>query len=157
MWCLLDARNLADDMTGNMAASPMLFVYGTLMSQARSVYGAAERARLDGASRVVGPAMIEGHLFDLGAFPGLVLKAPGGGTPSRIEGELRELVDPSAVFAWLDLYEGMGAADPLDDPYRRELREVLVAETGRVLPAWVYVYQGALEGARLLPVGRWSA
>lgn len=135
----------------------MLFVYGTLMSVARSPYGAAERARLDGASRVLGPATVEGHLFDLGSYPGLVLKTPGGDVLARVEGELRELPDPDEVFAWLDHYEGIGAADPIDDPYRRELHKVLVTETGLVVQGWVYVYRGTLEGAQQLASGRWRA
>lgn len=144
-------------MAGELATARMLFVYGTLMSAADSVYGAAERARLDAASRVLGPAMVEGHLFDLGSYPGLVLNTPGGGSPPRVQGELRELDDPVAVFAWLDLYEGMGRADPRKDPYRRELRDVLVTDTGHVVQAWVYIYQGALDGSQLVPGGRWSA
>lgn len=140
-----------------MTTSPLLFVYGTLMSGACSVYGASERARLDSESRVLGPATIVGHLYDLGAYPGLVLKAPGCGLPRCVDGELRELLDPSAVFAWLDLYEGLGAADPREDPYRRERHDVLVAETGRLVSAWVYIYQGALASARLLADGRWRA
>lgn len=140
-----------------MATSSLLFVYGTLMSGACSPYGASERARLDSESRVLGQATIMGHLYDLGAYPGLMLNAPGCSLSRCVEGELRELVAPDDVFRWLDAYEGMGAAEPLEDPYRRELREVLVTDTGRVLSAWVYVYQGPLASARLLADGRWRA
>lgn len=140
-----------------MPTSPLLFVYGTLMSHARSAYGAAERLRLDCESRVVGSATIEGHLFDLGSYPGLVVKVPGFLAPARVHGELRELAEPAMVFRWLDAYEGIGGGDPLDDPYRRELRDALAAGADRGVPAWVYVYQGALDLARPLPDGRWSA
>ena len=74
-----------------MANTRLLFVYGTLMSTATGAMGRGPRARLDRASRILGPASVTGHLYDLGRYPGLVLKAPGGAPSGTVFGELREL------------------------------------------------------------------
>lgn len=129
------------------------------MSTASAAMGTGERARLDGVSRVVGPARVAGHLFDLGAYPGLVVKVAGGGGSGVVEGELRELHDEGAVFSWLDRYEGIDPIAPDDSEYRRELRKAWLTASGTeqhdALMAWVYIYQGPLDSAHLIAGGRW--
>ena len=173
------------------AETRLLFVYGTLMSHASSEMGRRERAQLDAAGRIVGPAFVTGQLFDLGAYPGFVASRSGAGVSapatdngriagmsahetcglddtskpeavvSRVYGELRELEAPDAVFSWLDRYEGI-------DPVRRdtsEYRRIVCAATPIAnlsvlqtpVAAWIYIYQGQLDGARLLPRGRWPS
>lgn len=144
-----------------MANPRMLFVYGTLMSTASSSLGRGPRARLDKASRVAGPAVAPGYLFDLGAYPGLVLSLPNseGSGMGRVFGELRELAEPDDVFIWLDRYEGIRADAQETAEYRRLVLQVARLEKGgREIssPAWAYVYEGPLAGARLLPNGIWA-
>jgi len=145
-----------------MVEPRLLFVYGTLMSTASGSMGRGPRARLDRASRTMGRAAVRGFLFDLGVYPGLVLKLRGAvpGGEARVFGELRELIEPGDVFDWLDRYEGItcevDAKDGCD--YRRVVRDVARLDaSGRqvVMPAWIYVYEGPLVGARLLPDGIW--
>jgi gamma-glutamylcyclotransferase (GGCT)/AIG2-like uncharacterized protein YtfP len=45
---------------------PHLFVYGTLMSTASGAFGKAMRERLQREAQLVGPAAIQGRLYDLG-------------------------------------------------------------------------------------------
>lgn len=142
-------------------ASPrLLFVYGTLMSAAGGAMGRIERDRLGKESRNSAPAVAPGYLFDLGGYPGLVLKLPSPAArgAGRVLGELRELCDPDDVFVWLDRYEGIIPGTEMTAEYRRIVVEVapLLSNAAKVrLPAWLYVYQGRLDGARLLPDGIW--
>ena len=146
-----------------------LFVYGTLRSTASSAMGRGQRARLDAASRIAGPATAAGYLFDLGGYPGLVLKRPDGASNDagfianknmgRVTGELRELADPDDVFSWLDVYEGIGVNAQEADAYRREILPVIHRDASGnevVSRAWIYVYQGPLTGARFLSDGVWQ-
>ncbi len=139
-----------------MANTRFLFVYGTLMSSARGPMGQGSRARLAQSSRLLGPATISGRIFDLGAYPGLVLDPRPAS--NRVYGELRELAAPSTVFAWLDRYEGIDPAAPSAGEYFRTIQHVALlgdAASGAGVNAWVYVYQGALGRAREIPHGTW--
>lgn len=129
------------------------------MSTARGALGHGPRARLAKSSRVVGPAAVAGRLFDLGSYPGLVLRTAAHAPAARVYGELRELNDPPQVFAWLDRYEGVAPGNAAVGEYYRTVLEVARLEQagdgGRV-QAWLYVYQGPLHGAREVPAGRWQ-
>ena len=56
----------------------LLFVYGTLR-----IGGRNDIRRFGPGSRLLGPARVQGRLYDLGAYPGLVL-----GGPEWVRGEL---------------------------------------------------------------------
>ena len=70
-----------------------LFVYGTLRS------GGVAAWLLRGC-RLVGPGAVAGTLYDLGAYPALVL-----GEDSRVEGEVWRC--PPGLLVRLDEYEGV--------------------------------------------------
>jgi gamma-glutamylcyclotransferase (GGCT)/AIG2-like uncharacterized protein YtfP len=141
-----------------MANTRFLFVYGTLMSTATSAMGRRPRSKLTQMSRVVGPAAIAGQLYDLGAYPGLVLNCAKTGPSTTVTGELRELISPATAFGWLDRYEGIDPRYPQKTEYRRSIEEVeLLQDDAHTVrhEAWVYIYQGPLVRARLIPDGRW--
>lgn len=143
-----------------MANTRFLFVYGTLMSTARGVMGRGQRARLQQAGRIVGPAAVSGRLYDLGSYPGLVVESPMHRAAGRVIGELHELASPATVFTWLDRYEGIDPANPLAGEYLRTIDRIELigdAATGRTVDAWVYVYRGALGRAREIPNGTWES
>lgn len=106
-----------------------LFSYGTLMSG-----GAAAARQLADCERV-GPATVQGTLFDTGPYPALLL----AGT-DRVEGEIWRC--PAWVLPRLDRYEGV--ADGL-------FRRVGLRVDG--VACWVYVAGPAL-GPRLTPDSR---
>ena len=143
-----------------MANTRFLFVYGTLMSTARGAMGRSQRARLQQAGRIVGPAAVFGRLYDLGSYPGLVVEPPMRRAACRVFGELYELVAPAAAFAWLDRYEGIDPARPLAGEYLRTIDRIELfvdAASVRTVDAWVYVYRGALGRAREIPHGTWES
>jgi gamma-glutamylcyclotransferase (GGCT)/AIG2-like uncharacterized protein YtfP len=111
-----------------------LFVYGTL----RSGGGAAGLLR---GCEHVGTGTVAGTLYDLGAYPALVLDGEG-----RVEGEVWRC--PAKALARLDEYEGVP-----EGLYRRVAVQVGGAD------CWTYVAGPALR-SRLTPErrirsGRW--
>jgi gamma-glutamylcyclotransferase (GGCT)/AIG2-like uncharacterized protein YtfP len=128
--------------------NPNLFVYGSLMSASRHPMG----DRLRSEARLLGEAAIEGRLYRISWYPGLVL---GGQSGARVHGELYALSTPARSLAWLDEYEGLVPGNPGAGEYERIERPVQLA-TGETITAWVYAYRG--DTTRLAPVqsGRWA-
>jgi gamma-glutamylcyclotransferase (GGCT)/AIG2-like uncharacterized protein YtfP len=111
-----------------------LFVYGTLRS------GGGAAGLLHGCERV-GTGTVAGTLYDLGAYPALVLDGEG-----RVEGEVWRC--PAEALARLDEYEGVP-----EGVYRRVAVQVGGTD------CWTYVAGPTLE-PRLTPErrirsGRW--
>jgi gamma-glutamylcyclotransferase (GGCT)/AIG2-like uncharacterized protein YtfP len=99
----------------------ILFVYGTLRS-------GGGKDDLMGGCRRLGDTTVAGRLFDLGAYPVLVL-----GGPDRVHGELWSC--PPETLPLLDSYEAVG--EGLFD------RVMADSDTG---PCWTYVAGPRLEG-----------
>jgi len=134
-----------------MTDTPYLFVYGTLMSAGRDDLGRPMRARLAEAGCSLGAATMRGRLYDLGAYPGLV---DGADASDVVHGEVFELDDAAATFAWLDGYESIVPGDPDASEYARLIRSVVLA-SGGAIDAWVYLYLRSVERGLLRPAGRW--
>ena len=128
--------------------NPHLFVYGTLLSTVGHPMG----DRLRQEARLIGEASIEGKLFSLGKYPGLI-EAAGAG--ARVHGEVYALNRPAAALRWLDAYEGILPGDQDQNDYKRVERPVQLA-SGEEIIAWVYVYQGPVAALSLIPDGRWT-
>jgi gamma-glutamylcyclotransferase (GGCT)/AIG2-like uncharacterized protein YtfP len=124
-----------------------LFVYGSLLSGVRHPMG----TRLRGEARLVGTATIEGRLYSLGGYPGLIESREG---PYPVHGEIYALADPAASLQWLDRYEGIVPGKPEQSPYRREERPVSLASGARLI-AWVYLYRRSVRMRPEVPGGRW--
>lgn len=75
--------------------SNYLFVYGTL----KSMFQNPTAIKLREASELIGPASIKGSLYNMGAYPALVLDSK-----ERVYGELYQ-INEAIVFDWLDEYE----------------------------------------------------
>jgi len=128
--------------------NPNLFVYGTLMSAS----GHPMAARLAREATWLGPASIQGRLYGIAWYPGVVDCA---NAKERVHGELYALADPVASFAWLDAYEGL-VAGRSDCEYARLERPARPHAAADVM-AWVYLYQRAPDPLRLIGDGRWAA
>ena len=151
-----------------MAKPRCIFVYGTLMPASIGVMGFGPRARLAAESSPLAPATVVGLIYDLGSYPGLVLPVSPAGVQvrcgtnadvSRVHGEVLELKDPVRTFAWLDRYEGIAPGAPRCE-YRRDVLQAELsgrAQGPQTIDAWVYVYQGPLNRARMVKNGRWRA
>lgn len=121
-------------------AGDAIAVYGLL----RSGESGFERFGLAGAFAPLGPCVIPGLLYDLGAYPGLVI---GEG---EVAGELFEVRD-AGVMPALDAFEGYWPGDPQRSRYQR-IQIPLIKPDRR---AWVYVWRLDLDEARLIESGDW--
>ena len=129
--------------------NPHLFVYGTLLSAAGHPMG----DRLRREARLIGEASIEGQLFSLGKYPGLI-EAAGAGM--HVYGEVYALNAPAASFQWLDAYEGIVPGENEQNKYKRVERPAKLA-SGESVTAWVYIYCKPVAASSLIPGGRWAA
>jgi len=116
-----------------------LFVYGSLRSGFRSpVYEYISRF-----FTFVGEAKVRGKLFDMGSYPAGI----ASGDDSFIIGELY-VVKNQHEFSWaigqLDDYEGVTVESDEVQLYRREIAEVQI--NGQITPAWIYWYNGDVNG-----------
>ena len=129
------------------AMNANLFVYGTLMSTA----GHPKGTRLAREGRLIGPASLQGRLYRIKWYPGLV---ETGSVAERVHGELYQLADPLSSLAWLDAYEGLVPGGLHDNEYARIERPVRL-DDGSEHTAWVYVYCGSTDPLSHIAGGRW--
>jgi len=94
----------------------------------------------------LGPCVVAGQLWDLGPYPGLV---PGEG---RVVGELYLVRDPT-LLSELDVFEGYDAGDLARSEYVRRAVRLIEPE----VEAWVYFFNGPLEGRLVVASGDWAA
>ena len=125
---------------GTVPGTDYLFVYGTLMKKS----GHSMHGLLEAFARYVGEGELDGQLYDLGEYPGLVQTK---GCQARVRGEVYRLQNLEKAFEVLDEYEG--------PEYRREKRTVRL-NGGEELEAWVYLYEGPTEGAKAVESGEWK-
>ena len=117
-----------------------VFVYGTLRQGQDN-----DITRLQPAPCFLGHAEVNGTLFHLGAYPGLML----GGT-GRVQGEVYA-IEP-ALECRLDEIEGL-YPQPNDEYFKRSLP---IAVQGRLLRCILYeINPRFVEGARTILSGDW--
>jgi gamma-glutamylcyclotransferase (GGCT)/AIG2-like uncharacterized protein YtfP len=128
--------------------NPNLFVYGSLMSTAHHPMG----DRLRREARLVGEATIEGRLYRISWYPGLVA---GGQSSERVHGEVYALQAPARSLVWLDEYEGLVPGNPDAGEYERVERPVQLA-TGETMTTWVYAFRGDATKLTRVSSGKWA-
>jgi len=123
-----------------------VFVYGTLRAgEINDIGAAAARHGID-APRFVGRAAINGRLYDLGDYPGLVPDE----TASVVRGDVYEIVD--ALVPVLDEIEGV--VPGIDGVFKS--REVTVAVAGHPVRCFFYpVEDVSVEGRPHIAAGDW--
>ncbi|REL24055.1 gamma-glutamylcyclotransferase [Rhodohalobacter sp. SW132] len=110
----------------------LLFVYGTLRSDS-----SVNRADLLGGNSVfIGRGFVQGRLYDLGWYPGLVLS---DNPEEQVCGEIYRMTEPAVVLAGLDEYEGCSTRYPEPHEYRR--KEISAKrQDGKSENVWAYIY-----------------
>jgi gamma-glutamylcyclotransferase (GGCT)/AIG2-like uncharacterized protein YtfP len=126
--------------------NPHLFVYGTLLSRVRHPMG----DRLRREASLIGEASIQGRLYSLGRYPGLVESVDAG---DIVHGEAYALNTPASALEWLDAYEGIRPGKG-ENPYERVERAVHLA-SGATLTAWVYLYRKSVRTRPPVFGGHW--
>lgn len=109
-----------------------LFVYGTLLQAVRHPV----HQKMRGYCKKVSNAVIQGRLFDVGSYPGVIESI----TPQDlIKGELYLITHEQRLFNLLDDYEGCSAQHPLPHEFCRKIITVHTS-AGDSIDAWGYIY-----------------
>jgi len=125
-----------------------LFVYGTLMRDQ------ANHARYCSDALTIEPAVTTGRLYYLPMGYPAMIEADDG----QVFGEAMTLPDLAAKLALLDHLEGYRPDQPEHSLYLRRVRPVSLFKSGLTVPAYCYVWRGALpSGSVRLAKGRWLA
>lgn len=121
------------------AENELLFVYGTLLS------GLSNHHHMQGAT-CLGPAMMQGALFDLGDYPAMRLNGDSAAPLGTVLGELYQI--DASQWQRLDDLEEVDPASVENSMYLRVSADVtwLATDTPQALRAQVYVYNWSLEG-----------
>ena len=109
----------------------LLFVYGTLMNNIQSNIA----GYLHQHSDFVGEGSLQGRLYDLGSYPGVIYDMQAG---SCVYGHVFRLHDPENMLKRLDFYEGISLLQADKNEYRRELIPVEVNK--EQVNCWTYLY-----------------
>lgn len=122
-----------------------MFVYGTLMLASGHPMG----KRLSSEADFIGPASVQGLLYDLGKWPGLVLS---DNPKEQVKGEIWALRCQSS-FYWLDEYEGLYRNVP-ETEYARVPWHAFLNGRSKI-PVSLYLYRWSTAGAPLIASGSW--
>lgn len=121
-----------------------LFVYGTLMK------GIPSRMSdyLQQHALFVGAAYANGHLYDLGQYPGFVYDR---GCDRLVKGHVFQLKSPKQVFPILDRYEGIEESNNSENEYLRTLIDVRLNK--KEVQVWTYLFNRLPKNLPLIPEG----
>ncbi len=129
-----------------METTYQLFVYGSLRSGFRN----PAYQYLTKYFHLLGEAVVQGKFYDKGPHP-VAVHAFG---ESFINGELYVMNNPEEfnwVIGQLDDYEGLNV-EPGETPmYKREITTVF--KEGISSQAWIYWYNGSVDGMKEITVG----
>jgi gamma-glutamylcyclotransferase (GGCT)/AIG2-like uncharacterized protein YtfP len=123
-----------------------VFVYGTLRAgEINDISEAAARHDI-AEPTLIGTATVRGHLFDFGAYPGLVLDEVG----SPVRGDVYE-IDPDLVAVLDEIEEVYPGVEGLF-----VAREVMVEVDGAAMACLLYpVTKSAVKGLPQIRSGDW--
>lgn len=122
-----------------------LFVYGTLQLDADN-----DMSRfLSLNSSVLGKAYIQGKLYKISWFPGVVLSEDAS---EKVCGTLFQLHNVRETLRFLDDYEGFYESNVEESLFRREITTVFL-ENGNSIDAWVYIYNQNIENKQRILSG----
>ena len=125
-----------------------LFVYGSLMSGVATPIA----TYLKSNSIFLGEAKLEGKLYDLGKYPGLV---PEVGCGQWVKGHVFELSDAKKMLPVLDKYEGTTIAFEQPTEYIRV--EASVQLNNQAVTCWLYRYNYPTDHLSLISSGDYLA
>ena len=111
-----------------------LFIYGTLHPDRAPAEIAPAARRLTS----IGRGTIRARLFDLGAYPGVILADETDPAAPEVPGEVF-LVPDAATLAALDAYEDYRPGSPAESLFLRR-KAVVTFDDGSRKSCWVYVY-----------------
>lgn len=127
-----------------------LFVYGTL----RKAHDGSLHAYLKDRATFSDTATLPGKLYEIAGYPGAVMSISK--PINIIHGEVYRLLQPEAVLQTLDAYEECSVDFPQPHEYRRAQQTVTLS-TGKLMTAWVYLYQHPVCRHKMIANGDYAA
>ena len=124
-----------------MSERTLLFVYGLL----RPTQTGFQSLGLAGKVEVLGKDRVQGRLYHLGDYPGMIL-----GKTGVVHGEVFAIED-DATMAHIDAYELYEPDRLRVSEYRRV--EAMLLDRGET--AWVYEYNRPIKGQPVIASGNW--
>ncbi|MFN3383370.1 MAG: gamma-glutamylcyclotransferase [Archaeoglobaceae archaeon] len=117
-------------------------------------YGTLERLLLSNSIatsvRYVGRGRIQAKLYDLGEYPGAVEHSE-----SYVCGRVYEVENIEEILPQLDEYEEFYPDKPASSLFIRKVLNVFM-DNGEAVRAFVYLYNGNVEGKKVIPTGVWE-
>ncbi|MCU4165663.1 gamma-glutamylcyclotransferase family protein [Carboxylicivirga caseinilyticus] len=127
----------------------LLFVYGTLLYKVDSRMANF----LKDNGRHLGSAYINGRLYEIDGYPGVVVSDKSG---EKVIGNIFAIEDEETVFTELDKYEEVGPTFAQPNEYKREKLEAFMND-GQKVRCWVYTYNHSVDKLRQIASGDyWS-
>ncbi|MES3629652.1 MAG: gamma-glutamylcyclotransferase [Longimonas sp.] len=127
-----------------------LMTYGSLMQAT----GMQQKLGVAPQLAFEAPCHVHGRLYDLGDFPGAVPVQEGAGDDedATVQGELYRLRSTN-VLTRIDQYEGY---DPNRESASLFVRRPVIAKPMDIR-AWIYWYNGSVDGVPVVESGQWPA
>ncbi len=116
---------------------PHLLVYGTLRSFSQNKHAQMLRQQAE----FLGAATVQGRLYQISNYPGLILS---DNRDDHVTGEIYRLREPALTLAELDEYEGA--------EYQRVLTDARL-DSGQTTRVWVYVYRPPVDETKRIKSG----
>jgi gamma-glutamylcyclotransferase (GGCT)/AIG2-like uncharacterized protein YtfP len=128
-----------------MSCDDHLFVYGTLRRNFTNQFAAL----LQSVGQWLGQGRVQGRLYAIGEYPGLVTS---DGSGEWVQGDVYCLPAPGELYSLLDPYEGCGPDDPQPHEFDRVVLPVLL-HSGEWISACAYVYKQDVRNRQKIPSG----
>lgn len=125
-----------------------LFTYGTLSKNAAPREIAPTFKKL----KYVGKGIVNGKLYDLGNFPGIILSKS---SRNKVYGHVFELPDDPSVLKDLDKYEEFSSSRRASSLFVRKQIPVKFM-SGDPVKCWIYVYNKDVSHSNLIPSGDYA-
>lgn len=122
----------------------MLFIYGSLLKPIQH----PERKVIDQHCRFISEAKIQGELYEVDHYPGVIQTNQS----IFVMGELYEILDDGELFDQLDDYEGCSEDYPKPHLYLRQKVEAYLPDNTTV-DAWTYLYNLSVENLTRIESG----
>ena len=121
-----------------------LFVYGSLMGGINSPIATYLKKNSD----FLGETRLEGILYDIGKYPGIIPISKSG---QWVKGHIFRLSNPEVMLPILDKYEGVGEGFPVPTEYVRVSTKLEFG--GETIDCWVYQYNYPIDGLAIIESG----
>ena len=119
-----------------------LFVYGTLNTPSNKFSKILKESSIS-----LGEGEIEGRLYDIGNYPGVIEDSSG----HLVKGEIYRLKNLK-VLKDLDNYEDFDSKNPTNSLFIRKAL-IVIDKKGKTHRAWVYLYNKSMDAKKIIKHG----